>query len=154
MYLTNSLEKYLKTIYILNMKNGYVRVTDIAEKLNCTKPSVNRAIKSLKEEKLLEYEAYGDITITDKGNELAKEIIKRYDTIKLFLTELLNIDEDKADKEADSMKHAISRDTINKLEQYVNRILNLTELKCRYDENSDKCKKCIKVKIKTKLEGR
>ena len=48
MQLTNSLEEYLKTIYILKNTEDQIRVTDIANKLNCTKPSVNRALNSLK----------------------------------------------------------------------------------------------------------
>ena len=43
--MTASLEEYLKTIYILYNKNGVARVTDIALEMNCTKPSVNRALK-------------------------------------------------------------------------------------------------------------
>ena len=54
MKLTNSQEEYLKTIYILENSNKKIRVTDIAKKLNITKPSVNRAIKILKEMNLIE----------------------------------------------------------------------------------------------------
>ena len=76
MKLTNSQEEYLKTIYILEKNIGKVRVTDIAEKLKITKPSVNKAIKHLKDIKLIEYEVYGEINLTQNGEELAKEIIK------------------------------------------------------------------------------
>ena len=46
--ITNSQEEYLKTIFILEKNNKKVRVTDIAEKLHITKPSVNKAINILK----------------------------------------------------------------------------------------------------------
>ncbi len=77
MKLTNSQEEYLKTIYILENSNKKIRVTDIAKKLNITKPSVNRAIKMLKEINLIEYEAYGDILLTNEGKQYAKEILKK-----------------------------------------------------------------------------
>ena len=48
--MTASLEEYLKTIYVLYNKNGVARVTDIALEMNCSKSSVNRALKVLKEE--------------------------------------------------------------------------------------------------------
>lgn len=64
MQLTNSLEEYLKTIYILKNTEDQIRVTDIANKLNCTKPSVNRALNSLKSNNLINYEAYGKIELT------------------------------------------------------------------------------------------
>ena len=65
--MTASLEEYIKTIYILINKMSVARVTDIASELGCTKPSVNRALKVLKEEGYIEYEAYKDIKLTKKG---------------------------------------------------------------------------------------
>ena len=59
-----SLEYYLKTIYILNNDKG-ARVTDVAKKLNVSKPSVNKALNLLKEEKLIEYEKYKTINLTE-----------------------------------------------------------------------------------------
>ncbi len=152
MKLSNSLEEYLKTIYILKNTEKQVRVTDIAKKLKISKPSVNRALNSLKDLELIEYEAYGDIVLTKAGDELAKDIIKRYSTLKLFLTEVLEIDKDVAEDEAKAMKHAISEDTVKKLENYINKILDLGDLDCGYDENSEKCKKCVKITAKNRLK--
>ena len=59
--ISKSSEEYLKTMYILKQQNGNVRVTDIAQKMNCTKPSVNKAIYNLKDESLLNYESYEKI---------------------------------------------------------------------------------------------
>ena len=152
MKLSNSLEEYLKTIYILKNTEKQERVTDIAKKLKISKPSVNRALNNLKDLELIEYEAYGDIVLTKAGDELAKDIIKRYSTLKLFLTEVLEIDKDVAEDEAKAMKHAISEDTVKKLENYINKILDLGDLDCGYDENSEKCKKCVKITAKNRLK--
>lgn len=70
--ISKSLEEYLKNIYILKKQNENVRVTDIANKMNCTKPSVNKAIKNLKENEMVNYQSYGTIELTEKGEELAK----------------------------------------------------------------------------------
>ena len=151
MKLTNSQEDYLKTIYILEKSNNKVRVTDIAQKLKITKPSVNRAIKTLRDLDLLEYEAYGEINLTYVGEELAKEIIKKHDIIKMFLVDILGVDEKNAEEEAKSMKYAISPDTTKKLEKYIGKIMDLGDLDCDYDENNPKCQSCIKVTIKNRL---
>ena len=151
MKLTNSQEEYLKTIYILEKSNGKIRVTDIAQKLKITKPSVNRAIKNLRDLDLIEYEVYGDINLTYQGEELAKEIIKRQDIIKMFLVDILGVEEENAEEEAKSMKHAISPDTTKKLENYIGKIMDLGDLDCDYDENNPKCQSCIKVTIKHRL---
>ena len=64
--ISKSQEEYLKTMYILKKQNGNIRVTDIANKMNCTKPSVNKAIYNLKDNGLLNYESYGTIELTEK----------------------------------------------------------------------------------------
>ena len=65
--ISKSLEEYLKTMYVLNKQNGNIRVTDIANKMDCSKPSVNKALNNLKEEKLINYETYGTIELTQQG---------------------------------------------------------------------------------------
>lgn len=62
--ISKSLEEYLKTMYILKKQNDNIRVTDIASKMNCTKPSVNKAINNLKDNGLVNYESYGKIELT------------------------------------------------------------------------------------------
>ena len=56
--MTASQEDYLKSIYILILHKNEARVTDIADYLQVSKASVNRALKSLKELGLVDYETY------------------------------------------------------------------------------------------------
>ena len=98
MKLTNSQEEYIKTIYILSKTEKEIRVTDIAQKLEITKPSVNRAIKNLKDIKLINYKTYGEIKLTKEGEKQAQEILKREDIIKLFLSKILDVEETQAKK--------------------------------------------------------
>ena len=149
--LTNSLEEYLKTIYLLKNTEKNIRVTDISKKLNCSKPSVNRALNCLKDEGLILYEAYGDIKITEKGTNIAKSIVKRQDILKLFLTEILDVDDKTAEFEAASMKHSISEDTVSKLESYIVKTMGLEDLNCNFDIANNACQKCIKSKNKNKI---
>lgn len=151
MKITSSLEEYLKTIYILKNTEEEIRVTDIARKMNCTKPSVNKALKNLNELELIKYESYGEIILTQEGIKKAKEIVKRFSTLKIFLTEVLEIKEDVAENEAKAMKHAISEETSKKLERYINKILDLGELDCDYNPDSEKCKNCVKITAKNRL---
>ena len=148
--ITSSQEEYLKTIYILNNTEKQIRVTDIAKKLNYSKPSVNRALNCLKDEGLIIYEAYKNIEITKKGIELAKTIVKKQDILKLFLTQVLGVEEAVAGDEATNMKHTISENTTLKLENYIIKTLGLEDLKCNYDLASGKCQNCIKIKAKSK----
>ena len=142
--ISKSSEEYLKTMYILKQQNGNVRVTDIAQKMNCTKPSVNKAIYNLKNEGLLNYESYGTIELTDSGENLAKKILEAYDIDYVFLKDVLNLEEDDAKKEAERIKLAITDKTINKLAKYVHKVLGLSNLDCDYDINKEKCRCCAR----------
>ena len=142
--ISKSSEEYLKTMYILKQQNGNVRVTDIAQKMNCTKPSVNKAIYNLKDEGLLNYESYGTIELTDSGENLAKKILEAYDIVYVFLKDVLNLEEDDAKKEAERIKLAITDKTLNKLAKYVHKVLGLSNLDCDYDINKEKCRCCAR----------
>ena len=74
--ISKSLEEYLKTMYVLKKQNGKIRVTDIAEKMNCTKPSVNKAICNLKDNGLLNYESYGPIELTNTRRRFSQKDIR------------------------------------------------------------------------------
>ena len=152
MKLTNSQEEYLKTIYLLEKNKQKVRVTDIAKKMNITKPSVNKALKVLKELHLINYEVYGDINLTEEGQEQAKEIIKKQDILETFLIGILEIEKEQAQEEAKAIKYAMSKESIDKLDSYISKILDLGDLKCGYDKNNEKCRSCIKITARERLK--
>ena len=142
--ISKALEEYLKTMYVLKKQNGNIRVTDIANKMNCSKPSVNKALNNLKEESLVKYETYGTIELTEQGENLAQKILEAYDIVYLFLKDVLNLDEQEAKEEAEKIKLVTTDETINKLAKYVHNVLGLRELNCNYDINEKKCSSCIK----------
>ncbi len=142
--ISKSLEEYIKTMYVLKKQNGNIRVTDIANKMNCTKPSVNKAINNLKEEKLVKYEIYGTIELTQEGENLAKKILETYDIVYIFLKEVLNLEEQEAEQEAERIKQVITDETTNKLAKYVHKVLGLNNLDCDYDINKEKCRSCAR----------
>ena len=151
--ISKALGEYLKNIYVLKKQNGHIRVTDIANKMNCTKPSVNKAIYNLKDEGMLNYESYGTIELTPEGENLAKKILEAYDIVYLFLKDVLNLEENEASKEAERIKSAINDNTINKLAKYVHKVLDLNSLDCNYDINKERCRICAKRTIPAKKEG-
>lgn len=152
MKLTNSQEEYLKTIYILSNSKKEIRVTDIASKLKITKPSVNKAIKNLSEINLINYQTYGNINLTEEGTTIAKSILKKFDIIKLFLKEVLEVEENQAEEDAKAMKTALSKETEKKLEQYIIKVLKLEDLKCGYNMDNERCRNCARISAKNRLK--
>ena len=139
-----SLQEYIKTMYVLKKQNGNIRVTDIADKMNCSKPSVNKALNNLKDTGLIHYETYGTIELTENGEELAKKLLEAYDIVYLFLKDVLNLQADEAKNEAEKIKSAISDNTINGLARYVHKVLDMTDLDCGYDINKEQCRSCLR----------
>ncbi len=143
--LTASEADYLKAIYLVSLK-GEIKVTKIANHLNYSKPSVIRALKKLKELKLIIYEP-NLIEMTQEGKRRAKDIIRRDNILKKFMIDILEIVEEVAIIDSEKIKHAVSCYTITKLEEYVREILNIkteiTEINdCLYDCNNDVCTIC------------
>lgn len=150
--ITKATEEYLKTMYILKKQNKNIRVTDIANKMQCTKPSVNKALHNLKNNGLINYEIYGTIELTQDGEKLAKKVLEAYDIVYLFLKEVLNIEEEKAHNEAEKIKSIIEDETLNKLAKYVHEVLGLNSLNCDYDINKERCRECVRRTSRVKLK--
>ena len=145
--ISKSLGEYLKTIYIIQKQNEKPRVTDIAEKMNCSKASVNKALKLLTEERLINYESYGQIEITEEGKKLAKKILEANDIVYLFLTEVLGEEKSIAKDEAKEIKTVMKDTTLNKLAKYLHKELGLYSLECGYDINNEHCIDCARRKL-------
>ena len=150
--ISSSLEEYLKTIYVLKKQGQDIKVTTIANRMNCTKPSVNKAIKNLKANEMLEYEAYGEIRLTNKGEALAKKVLEAYDIVYVFLTEILEIPKEEAKEEAIRLKAVMNDNTLNMLTKYVYKILGVYNLNCNYDINEEKCRCCNRKILNLKRE--
>lgn len=116
--LTDSNEDYLEAILIIKLKKGKVKSVDIAKHLNVSKPGVNKAMNILKENGLIDKDYYGDIELTSKGEEIAKEIYKKHTTIKQFLLKL-GIDEETSEIDCCKIEHVISDKTFLAIKNYL-----------------------------------
>ncbi len=119
--MTSSLEDYLEAVFVLSQQKGSVRLTDIAEHLGVSKPSVNRAVNTLTQNGFLEHVTYGDIIITPAGESYAANVLRRHRLIKQFLVDRLGVDEENAENDACQMEHVMSPVTIDKLYEYLER---------------------------------
>ena len=73
-----SKEDYLERILMLQEEKDIVRAIDIATDMNYSKPSVSIALKKLRNEQLIEVcDKSGNVTLTEKGREIAIEVYQR-----------------------------------------------------------------------------
>ena len=117
-----SAEDYLETILILREKNGNVRSIDIVNKMNYSKPSISIAMKKLKSEDLVEMDLNGYITLTPRGEEIAKRIYSRHKLLEKCLI-AIGVDEETAAEEACRIEHDINDDTYDKINAFYEKSL-------------------------------
>lgn len=106
--LSGSLEDYIEEIYAQILKNGNAKVTDIAKTLNVRKASVTGALNVLSEKKLINYAPYSPITLTARGEEIAKSILEKHENIAEFFIRVMGLDEPEALEIACKMEHIVS----------------------------------------------
>lgn len=118
--LSKSFEDYLERVYILKKDKGNARVKDIAKSLGVSLPSVTMAIKKLAKINLIDYERYGLVKLTKKGEEIAKDVYKKHRILFEFFTKILKVNKKTALRDACIMEHGLSKSTLNKLIKFVN----------------------------------
>ena len=118
-YLTASLEDYLEVIHILRQNMSGVGVTDIAKAMGISKPSVTRAIKSLKNNSLVIQEKYGKIVLTSEGEKIAESVYSRHKVLRKFLTDVLDISAGTAEIDACKIEHVISKETLEGIKKFL-----------------------------------
>ena len=116
--MTQSLEDYLEMVSFLS-DEGEVRVTDIAARLEVSKPSVLTALRTLKDQGLLHHERYGTVMLTKQGAVQAAEIRERHDLLNLFLQKVVGVDAETAERDACKMEHLLSPKTFGKMKALV-----------------------------------
>jgi len=118
--LTQSLQDYLEVMLNLSEKQEPVRITDIAEKLNVAKASVNQAINTLKDLDLVVQEKYGPVYLTEKGRKEATKVWYKHQMLYSFLVDVLGVKPAIAEKDACLMEHVVSSQTIERLVEFLN----------------------------------
>lgn len=151
--LTASTENYINAIHKIVGINKVARVKDISKMLEIGASSVSEALKPLAENGFINYEPYGVITLTSKGEKVAKELAKRRETICNFLENVLLVDKEIVDENAGKIEHGMSKEV---LEKFIRFLTFMQKCSCKepkwiksfkyYSQNGelqDKCNSCI-----------
>ena len=111
-------EDYLEVVYDLINRKGYARPSEIAEQLNVRTASVTGMLQRLHRMGLILYERYRGLTLTSKGEQMAKNIQQTHLTILRFLR-AFGIQENVAKEDAEGIEHHVHQTTIERLSSFV-----------------------------------
>jgi len=116
--LSASQEDYVEAILRLQRASLVARVSEIAESLDVSQPSVTGALKTLSARGLVCHEPYGHVTLTEEGTKIAAEVERRHVLIRDFLTGVLSLPEEKAEVAACRMEHVLEPDVLEHFVAY------------------------------------
>ena len=117
---SESKEMYLETIYLLEQEESHAHSADIAKRLNVSKPSVTKAMNSLKDLGLIEQEKYGPVSLTKKGRAIARKVYENHKLITRFIEASLKLSPKQAEENACKIEHVISPEMLKAIEEYLN----------------------------------
>jgi len=116
--ITRAMEDYLEAIYWLSKERGSAKISDISQTMGVRLPSASEMMKRLKAEGLVEYEPYGEVTLTEKGMEIAARIAARHELLADFFR-ALGVEEKIALEDACKVEHDLHPDTLEKLRKFI-----------------------------------
>lgn len=105
---SESVEHFVKAVYKLQQEHDRVSTNALKDELNITAPSVTDMAKRLVKDDLLDYRKYHGMRLTDEGEAMALQIIRRHRLIELYLVTELGYELHEVHEEADGLEHAVS----------------------------------------------
>ena len=117
--LSSTMEDYLETVLNLEKSKKFVRVKDIAQKMDVKLPTVTSMLNNLVERGLINHEKYEYVELTKKGKRIAKDVYRRHVIFRDFLTCILNIDPKTAEEDACKMEHVVSSVTLERFVKFM-----------------------------------
>ncbi|MCA0152286.1 metal-dependent transcriptional regulator [Winogradskyella vincentii] len=118
--ITLSEENYLKAIYHLERQmGGAVSTNAIADKMETKASSVTDMVKKLADKDYVIYKKYQGVSLTNKGNKTAANVVRKHRLWEVFLVEKLNFSWDEVHDVAEQLEHIKSPKLINELDTFL-----------------------------------
>jgi DtxR family transcriptional regulator, Mn-dependent transcriptional regulator len=118
------MEDYLVGISIIEDKKTVVRIGEIAKLLGVKSSSAHVMVKMLANRKLLIYEKYGYVNLTETGKKMADQLRAKNNLINKFLVKYLGVDKKTAAIDSCGLEHYFSQETFVKLKKFISFLEN------------------------------
>lgn len=115
-----SKEDYLSIIFKYKDTDGQIKSTIIADKLDISQAAVSDMLKKLSKDKLVHYEKYKGIKLTSRGEEYARNMVRRHRIWEVYLYRVIGLPWNKVHDEAHRLEHSSSDELVDRLEELLN----------------------------------
>ena len=121
MKLTENESKYLKFIYRKqNEESDRVKTTKLAEHLEVKPSTVTEALQKLAEKNFLEYNSYRGVKLTEKGINVAQNLLRKHRVLETLFVNHLGLKPKKACDEALKIDYHTTNQLVDSICQTLN----------------------------------
>jgi DtxR family transcriptional regulator, Mn-dependent transcriptional regulator len=118
--LSQTEENYLKCIYKLETDTSRAVLTNhIASAMRTTAGTVTDMIRRMSEKELVHYEKYKGVQLTEHGNRLATQLVRKHRLWEVFLHDKLGFAWDEVHDIAEELEHVSSIALIDRLDAWL-----------------------------------
>ena len=115
MSVSPTIEEYLESIYLMSAAGKPAVGARLAEALKVSAPTVTETVRRMQRDGYVGLDSAKGITLTERGQELAEQLVRRHALSERLLTDLLGVDWHTAHAEACRLEHAISPEVEERL---------------------------------------
>lgn len=113
-------ENYMKKLLTLSRETGEVSVNELSLELNIKMPTVNGMMKKLAEKRLVYFERYKPIKLTDEGRKAAAVVLRKHRLTETFLFEKMGMGWEQVHPIAEQIEHIQSSLFFEKMDELLN----------------------------------
>jgi DtxR family Mn-dependent transcriptional regulator len=117
MHRTETVDRYLETVYYIAGEGELVRPSRIADWLNVSAPTVSVALQRLARDGWIEIAGNRSVALTEAGHSAAASIVRRHRLLERWLTDVLGFDWVAADAEAERLAPGVSELVLASLDE-------------------------------------
>ena len=118
MAVSEAIENYLETIYILFLRQNEVHAIDICSYLSYSRPTVSIVLRQMREHGLVTVNEDNHIFLTEEGHRIASRIFERHEVLTQMLTQL-GVSHETAVRDACKIEHDLSDETFEAIKRHM-----------------------------------
>ena len=118
MAVSEAIENYLETIYILSQQQHEVHAIDICSYLSYSRPTVSIVLRQMREHGLVTVNKDNHIYLTEEGHRIASRIFERHEVLTQMLTQL-GVSHETAVRDACKIEHDLSDETFEAIKRHM-----------------------------------
>ena len=118
---SQTIEDYLKAIYVLQERDGRAKTGALARQLGITAGSVTEMMQRLARmsPRLITYRQHRGVLLTKRGRQEAVAVIRRHRLLETFLHRILELGWEAVHEEAEKLEHHLSERMVEAIDRHL-----------------------------------